>query len=66
MATELYIQVEDEEADRIFVDLLMRTYQDYTGELAKYADDADALALACKTLLKVYMTPSEYVETFYE
>ena len=63
---ELYIQVDDDQADRIFVDLLLNCYYDYTGDLAKYADDSEALALACKTLLKVYMVPSEYRETFYE
>jgi hypothetical protein len=63
---ELNIQVDDREADRIFVDLLLNCYYDYTGDLAKYADDSEALALACKTLLKVYMVPSEYRETFYE
>ena len=66
MATELYIQVDDEEADRIFVDALLRTYQEYTGELADYEENADIIVLACKTLLKQYMTPSEYVEIFYE
>ena len=66
MATELYIQVDDEEADRIFVDLLLRTYQDYTGPIADYAENADTIVLACKTLLKEYMTPSEYAEIFYD
>ena len=59
---ELYIKVDEEQADRIFVDLLLNCYWDYTGELAQYADDADEIARACKTLLKIYMTPSEYGE----
>ncbi len=63
---ELYIQVDDDQADRIFVDLLLNCYYDYTGELAQYADDSEALTLACKTLLKVYMLPSEYREEFKE
>ena len=58
---ELYIQVDDDQADRIFVDLLLNCYWEYTGELA-FAEEADEIARACKTLLKQYMTPSEYGE----
>jgi len=56
---KLYIQVDDDQADRIFVDLLLNCYWEYTGELA-FAEEAGEIARACKTLLKQYMTPSEY------
>ena len=63
---ELYIQVDDEEADRLFVDLLLNCYKEYTGDLAQYADDAEEITNACKTLLKIYMVPNEYREEFEE
>jgi len=61
--TDLILSIDDDQADRIFVDLLYNCYWEYKGELS-FAEEAGEIARACKTLLKQYMVPSEYREEF--
>ena len=60
---ELYIQVDEDEADRIFVDLLLNCYYEYRDD-PPFAEDASKITNACKVLLRQYMVPSEYYEEF--
>ena len=62
---ELYIQVDDDQADRLFVDLLLNCYWEYKDDLS-FAEDSEKITNACKVLLRQYMVPSEYFEEFEE
>ena len=62
---ELYLKIDDEQADRIFVDLLLNCYYEYRDDLP-FAEDASKITNACKVLLRQYMVPSEYREEFEE
>ena len=63
--TDLLLSIDDEQADRIFVDLLYNCYCEYNDDLS-FAEDASKITNACKVLLRQYMVPSEYHEEFEE
>jgi hypothetical protein len=61
--TDLLLSIDDDQADRIFVDLLYNCYWEYKGDLS-FAEDSEKITNACKVLLRQYMVPSEYREEF--
>ena len=61
--TELYIQVDEDQADRIFVDLLLKCYYEYMNDLF-FAENSEEITNACKVLLRQHMVLSAYNEEF--
>jgi len=68
MKINLPIEVKftDDQKDELIVELLKEVYEDYSGSYASFADNPEKLCNAAKTLLQVYMIPSEYTEYFKE
>jgi len=60
------IELFDDQKDELFVELLKELYEDYGGSYKPFADNPKELRDAAKTLLRLYMIPSEYEEYFHE
>ena len=60
------IELFDDQKDELFVELLKELYEDYSGSYKPFADNPKELQEAAKTLLRLYMIPSEYEEYFNE